>query len=489
MADHRPRRPPADPVLGDVGHDLEPDPAALDELMRAFADDDRAHPRDDTDHDTDDGPDEHDDAVDDAVDDAAGTDDAAQGVDDADGADDADEATVAITADDVDDTLPPTQAVDVVGGDAPDERPIIRIGGDVPELDERPPAPVGGDEPAPDERPIVRIDGIDDAPEWVDDDSDDRPEPLSHELGESADLERVVIAVDDELPDAVYIQGSLDGSRKESVVFIEDDGSGDTMLPESERDLRRGIEPRMRERRLAVRRAEGRKRLKWVIAIAGVVLLVVAVLAVLGSGLFAVREDRVFVTGNVYTDEERLAEIIDDLVGTPVLLVDTQRIEREIEEIAWVDEALVRTAFPHSASIEILERRPWSTFQGPDGRFRVLDDEGRVLDVLDGHPIAYVLLTGPDPVDLDAGEFAPRGYAAASELAKNLTGSIRGQVERIDVTADGSRLAMWLDDGTEVRFGEARDLIVKLVRLETVLATEEGREPGVIDVSTREVTL
>src|SRR5690606_41494623 len=64
--------------------------------------------------------------------------------------------------------------------------------------------------------------------------------------------------------------------------------------------------------------------------------------------LFAVREDRVFVTGNVYTDEERLAEIIDDLVGTPVLLVDTQRIEREIEEIAWVDEALVRTAFPRS---------------------------------------------------------------------------------------------------------------------------------------------
>ena len=476
MADHRPPRSPADPVLGDVGHDLEPDPAALDELMRAFADhepstrrNDRANPPDDS-ADTGDGADGE----------VPPTDDTA---------DENDEATVAIEPDD-DDTLPPTQAVDVVGGDAPDERPIIRIGGEVAAPDEGSTAPIGIDAVAPDERPIVRIDGIDDAPEWADDDSDDRPEPLAPESVEVADAERVVIAVDDEeLPDAVYIQGSLDGSRKESVVFIEDDGSGDAMVPESERDLRRGIEPRMRERRLAVRRAEGRKRLKWVIAIAGVVLLAVAVLAVLGSGLFAVREDRVFVTGDVYTDEQRLAEIIDDLVGTPVLLVDTQRIEREIEEIAWVDEALVRTAFPHSASIEILERRPWSTFQGPDGRFRVLDDEGRVLDVLDGHPIAYVLLTGPDPVDLDAGEFAPRGYAAASELAKNLTGSIRGQVERIEVTADGSRLAMWLDDGTEVRFGEARDLIVKLVRLETVLATEEGREPGVIDVSTREVTL
>ena len=61
--------------------------------------------------------------------------------------------------------------------------------------------------------------------------------------------------------------------------------------------------------------------------------------------------------------------------------------------------------------------------------------------------------------------------------------------EILEVTADGSRLVMRLDDGTEVRFGEARELLVKLVRLETVLSSSEQREPGVIDVSTNEVTL
>ena len=66
---------------------------------------------------------------------------------------------------------------------------------------------------------------------------------------------------------------------------------------------------------------------------------------------------------------------------------------------------------------------------------------------------------------------------------------MRGKVDHIEVTADGSRLAMYLDDGTEVRFGEARDLFTKLVRLETVLMTNPDREPGTIDVSTSQTTL
>jgi cell division septal protein FtsQ len=140
-------------------------------------------------------------------------------------------------------------------------------------------------------------------------------------------------------------------------------------------------------------------------------------------------------------------------------------------------------------SIEIRERAPVATFQGPDQQYRVLDRDGRVLDVLPGYPFAYVLITGPDPVDLDPSEIAPQGYKAAAELAKNLTGDVRGKVDHIEVTADGSRLVMYLDDGTEVRFGEARDLFTKLVRLETVLLTNPDREPGTIDVSTSQTTL
>jgi cell division protein FtsQ len=300
--------------------------------------------------------------------------------------------------------------------------------------------------------------------------------------------ERVVIE-DADLPDAVYVQGELAGSGDRSIVFIEDDETGDTVAPEAERDVRRGIEPRLRDRRAAVKRAMGRKRLRWAVFGAIVLLVGVGALAVLGSGLFAIDADKVEVYGAVYTDEEQLAAVIDDLVGTPTLRADIQGAEEALEAIPWVDEARVRVSFPHSATIEIREREAWTTYQGPDQRYRVLDREGRVLAVLDGYPIAYLLIMGPDPVDLEPGQFAPQGYAAASELAKNLTPSIRGQVVFVSVTADGSQLSLFLDDGTEVRFGEARDLFDKLLRLETVLAANPEREPGVIDVSTSEVTL
>jgi cell division protein FtsQ len=319
----------------------------------------------------------------------------------------------------------------------------------------------------------------------------------------------ISIGGDDDLPDPVYVEGNLDAAGRRGgagrhggpVVVIEDDESGDVLKTETARDLRRGVEPRMRERRDAVRKARLRKRLTWVGVAITAVLLVVAGLAVLGSGLFAVEHDDVRITGNVYADPERLEQIVDDLVGTPTLLADTQEVEHQIEEIPWVADAKVTVRFPHSASIEIRERKALTTYQGPDHQFRVLDREGRVLDVLADYPIAYVLIDGPDPVNLSAGQFAPFGYVAASELAMSLTPSVRGRVVAIDVTADGASLAMILDDGVEVHFGEARDLLDKLVRLETVLseiaraqqAAADGGEPApevptVIDVSTRETT-
>lgn len=300
---------------------------------------------------------------------------------------------------------------------------------------------------------------------------------------------RLISIAADDLPDAVYVEGSLDSGGTGSIVFIEDDVAADALTPESDRDLRRGIEPRMRERRMAVKRAQGRKRLKWLVAALILVILGVAALATFGSSLFAIKADQVTVTGNVYTDPERLQTVIDDLVGTPVLVADTQKAEHDLEAIPWVEDAKVTTHFPHGVSIEIRERAPVATYQGPDMKYRVLDREGRVLDVLEGYPFAYVLISGPDSVNLDPSEIAPQGYKAAAELAKNLTGDVRGKVDHIEVTADGSRLVMYLDDGTEVRFGEARDLFTKLVRLETVLMTNPDREPGTIDVSTSQTTL
>ncbi len=440
-------------------HDHQPDPAALDELQRAFG-----------------------------------------------GAVDSSDSRAAQSPDE----QPPAGGDDAAGGDAATDRrrevlsalgidDEIDGGTGEPKAEEPAEIFIVEQEPLTDPTPatpptVIRIDDYGGSV-VVDSPTPDRPAASSAVVGSGADPTTggdgpTVITIDDEDRfDAAYVEGDLNDSGTRATVFIDDDDTGDAIAPEIDRDVRRGIEPRLRERRAAVKRALGRKRLRWLLFGTVVVILGVGVLAVLGSGLFAIKEDNVTVTGVVYADSSRVDAVVDDLVGTPALLVDIQAAEEELEAIPWVDEARVRVSFPHTATIEIRERAAMTTYQSPDQRYRVLDREGRVLAVLDGYPIAYVLVTGPDPVDLDPGQFAPQGYAAASELAKNLTESIRGQVVRIDVTADGSRLVLFLDDGTEVRFGAARDLFNKLLRLETTLANNPEREPGVIDVSTNEVTL
>ena len=50
------------------------------------------------------------------------------------------------------------------------------------------------------------------------------------------------------------------------------------------------------------------------------------------------------------------------------------------------------TDFPNGAKIEIRERRPTIAYLAADGRYRVLDSDGRVLDVIAGRPVDYLEL-------------------------------------------------------------------------------------------------
>ncbi len=352
-------------------------------------------------------------------------------------------------------------------------------------------------------------------------------------LGETDDEETgaartIKIGGDDDVPDAVYLDEELarDGSD-EQTVFIDDDGSSDAIAAKDATGT--GIEPRIRQRRIGVRRAEGLRRLRWVIVAAAVVLVVIGVVAFLASPVFDI--DDVTVVGDQYTDPEELAAVVDDLMGTPVLLADTTAAEERLEAIPWVESARVRTDFPNAASIEIRERTPVAAMPGADSGTRVLDREGRILDVIEGQPIALVWIAGPITLDQPAGEFAPVGPSSAASLATKLTPTVRRRLDSMEVTPDGSDLVLRVRplteadgdgdgvrddedgsgeeavDGTttlppvapgsggpliEVRFGSAigdNQQIEKLVRLERVL-DDIGTDPvSVIDVSTAEVTI
>jgi cell division protein FtsQ len=306
----------------------------------------------------------------------------------------------------------------------------------------------------------------------------------------------------DDLPDAVYVEGDLGGAASNgggngrSTVFIDEDpGHADVVSIDVATSAAR-MEPRIRERRIAVKRAVGRRRLKWVAIVAGVVIIAVAVFAVLGSGLFEITTVRV--DGRVYSGGPSFDAVVEELEGSNVLRVDTEEAERALERIPWVEDARVTTDFPNGARIEVREREPSIAYQGTDGQYRVLDREGRVLDVIPGQPVAYLELfvIGSPAVDLDAGQKAPPGYRAAATLAQALTPEIRARVVSISCDADATDLRMLLTSDIEggdieVRFGAAQDLVDKLVRLQTVLTDPDPeRVPTeLIDVSGSDVNV
>jgi cell division protein FtsQ len=290
----------------------------------------------------------------------------------------------------------------------------------------------------------------------------------------------IVIGGHDDLADAVYLDDGADDVAIGKIVIgdeLDSSGAFDAVAPPT-----RSMDPRVRARRIAVKRALGRKRLIWIAGVVLGVLVVVATLAVFASSLFGV--ERVDVTGAVYTNPDQLQKIIDDLSGQPILLVDTLAIEKQLEQIPWVERAIVTTDFPHTVGIDIRERQPLATFQGSDGRYRVIDREGRVLDVLDNRPVDYFLITGQAP-DADPGEFAGAAFSHAAQLGSALPGEIRSVVVSLSADAGSGDLGMLLQPNVEVRLGGFDDLDAKLARLLQRMHDPKGLTGVVgLDVST-----
>jgi cell division protein FtsQ len=307
----------------------------------------------------------------------------------------------------------------------------------------------------------------------------------------------IVIADDDQHLDPIYLDEDAEqrmreihapstAARQRSTIVIDEYDLHSDAIP-ALASSSATIDPRLRARRIAVRRAVGRRRLVWAAIFAAVVLLAVAVIAVFASSLFDVRD--VDTQGNVYTDPALIQSVLDELRGTPTLLVDTRKLERRLETGPWVESARVSTDFPHHALIDIRERVPQATFAGSDGQFRVIDRDGKVLAVLAGRPTAYMLLTGTAP-DSEPGQFAGTAYAAAAQLVIALPPEIRSITTSIAVDTTTNELTLSMDapnaTGVQARLGTVAGIEDKLARL--LRFVQAGlRADQRLDVSTAQV--
>jgi cell division protein FtsQ len=242
---------------------------------------------------------------------------------------------------------------------------------------------------------------------------------------------------------------------------------------------------RFRERRIAARRAEGRRRLRIAVMVGTVVAVVVVALLLLASPILSIRT--IDVEGVVYADPEQVGEIVGSLRGDAILTADLHGAEKALEEIPWIREARVSMHLPRRVAIQIDEREPIAFFRAVDGFNRVIDLDGRVLDVIEGDPVDFPPIQGTGP-NLSAGEFVGQPFVGSAQLINALPRELRLRLVSMAVTPEGE-VSFLLSDDVTVLFGRPDRFQVKLVALVNEIKRQGSRSYSVIDVSTGEASV
>jgi cell division protein FtsQ len=221
------------------------------------------------------------------------------------------------------------------------------------------------------------------------------------------------------------------------------------------------VHPRMRLRRIEVRRHASRRRLRRVAAVLGVVVGVLAVATLVRSPLLDV--DHVRTSGGEHTTTAMVLAAAGIARGEGMVGVDTGAAERRIEALPWVDEATVTRRWPGTVDIRVTERTATAAVRITDTRWAEVDDTGRVLAVRDAAPQGMPAVRGVEG-RIAEGEPLPPAAADALRVLDATATAFPGAVAEV-----GTDLDVTLGYGTTARFGTTDHLDEKVSALETVL--------------------
>jgi cell division protein FtsQ len=235
------------------------------------------------------------------------------------------------------------------------------------------------------------------------------------------------------------------------------------------------IDPRIRERRVAVVRAQGRRRLRWLLAAVVLGILGAATWLLTNSALLDVDRVRVTPTEHVRAAEVRSASGVNQ--GDPILFVDLGAVAERIQRLPWVDEAHVNRRLSGELDIRVTERSPAAWARRGADQVALVDERGRVLADATEPPAELPELGAVVTLPPPGGRIEP--HAAAGVIGK-LPAELRNRVAR--VVASGGAVTLALRDGPEVRFGSSDQVPAKARAVLAVLGTIMGPPPAYVDV-------
>ncbi|MEM8827165.1 MAG: FtsQ-type POTRA domain-containing protein [Pseudomonadota bacterium] len=149
-----------------------------------------------------------------------------------------------------------------------------------------------------------------------------------------------------------------------------------------------------------------------------------------------------------------------DGASDSMLLVDLDDVKARLELLPWVAEASVGRVLPDRLTIDIVERRPIAIWQN-EGRHRLIDAEGRILQTEDLARFAALPLVVDEGADREAGALVAllADYPAVEE---HFASAIWRGGRRWDIQLKSGETLLLPEDGAAVR--RALDAFVRLDR-------------------------
>ncbi|KAA0234376.1 MAG: Cell division protein FtsQ [Acidimicrobiales bacterium] len=229
------------------------------------------------------------------------------------------------------------------------------------------------------------------------------------------------------------------------------------------------IDPRIRERRIGVKRAAGRRRLR------ALVLLLLGMLVLSGLVLLSrsplLDVDDVRVSG---ADSTAIANVVEQSgihLGDPMLEVDTGGAAAAVEALPWVKAAEVARRWPGRIEIIVEEHEPAALVEGA-GSTGLVSPTGEVIAERADHPGELPRIVLESATVPPAGEALPADQIAVLDVVVGLDPEIESLIDltRVERAGTDPEIRFELAGGGEINFGEIELVEEKLVAISTLLS-------------------
>lgn len=239
------------------------------------------------------------------------------------------------------------------------------------------------------------------------------------------------------------------------------------------------IDPRLRARRVAVLRAEGRRRLRVLAALGCVVAVAVAAWGISRSALLDL--DHIRIAGVDGAAALEVNQAVDLERGTSLFDLDLGAVEAAVAELPWVETATAVRDWPGTVQVEVVSRTAVAIIGTPTERY-LIDADAVILGPVEDGSLAAAAgeTTLPAvalPVSVTAGEVEDDA-ADALALASAIPDDLLPWIQAITIEAARSetattRVGLVLVGDAVVHLGAAEFLDDKIAALRSILQGTE----------------